>query len=74
MSEQHSKYHREIKPGVWVDCYDVIKAWAVSNPADAHPIKKMLMPGTRGSKDGIQDRREAIQSIERAIQLEETSL
>ena len=22
-----SKYHREIKPGVWVDVYDVLNAW-----------------------------------------------
>lgn len=66
-----SKYHREIKPGVWVDVYSVLVAFGVTNPADAHAIKKLLMPGMRGHKDGVQDRREAIASIQRAIEIEE---
>lgn len=66
-----SKYLREIKAGVFVDVYDVLAAWGVTNPADAHAIKKMLQPGKRGSKCGIQDRLEAIESINRAIAIEE---
>lgn len=69
----HSKYHREIKPGVFCDVYSVLVAFGVTNPADAHAIKKLLMPGMRGHKDGIQDRREAIASIQRAIEIEEGS-
>lgn len=65
-----SKYHRQIH-GVWLDVYDILTAYGVTNPADAHAIKKMLMPGQRGEKDGIKDRREAIASIERAIRIEE---
>ena len=64
-----SKYHVQIK-GQWVDVYDILTAYGVTNPADAHAIKKMLRPGSRGAKDGIQDRREAIASLERAIELE----
>jgi len=64
-----SKYHVQIK-GQWVDVYDIIVAYEVTNPADQHAIKKMLCPGKRGAKDGIQDRREAIASLERAIELE----
>jgi len=64
-----SKYHVQIK-GQWVDLYDILTAYSVTNPADAHAIKKMLCPGKRGAKDGIQDRREAIASLERAIELE----
>lgn len=63
-SAQRSKYHREIKPGVWADAYDVFNAWKVP-PALQHAIKKLLMPGERGSKGYIQDLDEAIQSIER---------
>lgn len=66
-----SKYHREIKPGVFIDVYSVLVAFGVTNPADAHAIKKLLMPGMRGHKDGVQDRREAIASIQRAIEIEE---
>jgi hypothetical protein len=65
-----SKYHVQIK-GQWVDVYDILTAYSVTNPADAHAIKKMLCPGRRGAKDGIQDRQEAIVSLQRAIELEQ---
>lgn len=73
-----NKYSREIKTiiidgidhVIYVDVYDVLKAFNVANPAMAHAIKKMLAPGQRGAKDTIQDMKEAIQSIERAIELE----
>jgi len=65
-----SKYHVQIK-GQWVDVYDILTAYSVTNPADAHAIKKMLCPGKRGAKDGIQDRQEAIVSLQRAIELEQ---
>ena len=65
-----SKYHVQIK-GQWVDVYDVLTAYSVTNPADAHAIKKMLCPGKRGAKDGIKDRQEAIVSLQRAIELEQ---
>ena len=63
-----NKYQRTIK-GVTVDVYDVLVAFGVTCPAMAHAIKKMLMPGQRGSKDAEQDKREAIQAIERSIEL-----
>lgn len=63
-----NKYQRTIK-GVTVDVYDVLVAFGVTCPAMAHAIKKMLMPGQRGSKDAEQDKREAIQAIERSIDL-----
>jgi len=44
-STARSKYHREIKPGVWVDVYDVLNAWVVQNPALQHLVKKALQPG-----------------------------
>ena len=65
-----SKYHVQIK-GQWVDVYDILTAYGITNPADAHAIKKMLCPGKRGAKDGIQDRQEAIVSLQRAIELEQ---
>jgi len=64
-----SKYHVLIN-GKLTDVYDILVAYGVTNPADAHAIKKMLCPGQRGVKGGIQDRREAIASLERAIELE----
>lgn len=71
LENNKSKYHREIKKGVLVDVYDVLSAFEVINPAMQHALKKMLAPGKRGAKDAIQDMKEAIQSIERAIELEQ---
>lgn len=68
---RQNKYHREIKPDVWVDIYDVLKAFNVTNPATAHAIKKLLAPGQRGIKSTDQDLLEAIQSIERAREIEQ---
>lgn len=65
-----TKYQREIKPNVFVDVYDVLLAFNVTNPATQHAIKKLLAPGRRGVKSADQDLKEAMQSIERAIELE----
>lgn len=65
-----NKYLRDLK-GIQVDVYDVLKAFEVTNPATQHAIKKLLCTGIRGYKDGLTDLRESLQSIERAIELEE---
>jgi len=65
-----NKYQREIKPGVVVDVYDVLEAFNVTCPALAHGIKKLLMPGARGAKSAEQDKREALASITRSIELD----
>jgi hypothetical protein len=66
----HSKYHREIKPGVWVDVYDVLHAWRVQNPALQHLVKKALQPGGRGHKTREQDMIDIVASALRAGELE----
>lgn len=66
--EDTNKYARTIHE-VEVDVYDVLVAWNVTCPATQHAIKKLLMPGKRGSKDKLQDLEEAGQAIERAIEL-----
>jgi hypothetical protein len=66
---KHSKYHREIKPGVFVDVYDVLHAWGVHNPAMQHLIKKALQPGERGHKTKDQDMADIVASALRAREL-----
>lgn len=66
----HNKYMREIKPGVWVDVYDVIQAWKVTNSAQQHLIKKALQGGQRGHKDYETDMHDIIASATRAIELD----
>ena len=65
---QPNKYQRAIK-GVTVDVYDVLDAFGVTCQARGHAIKKLLMAGQRGHKDEAQDLREAVQAIERSIDL-----
>ena len=65
-----SKYQREIKPDVFVDVYDVLQAWGVTNPALQHLIKKALQPGGRGHKDLETDLQDIIDSAIRAKDLE----
>jgi hypothetical protein len=55
---------------LFIDVYDVLKAFDVVCPAMQHAIKKMLCSGQRGVKDSIRDKREAIDSINRSIELE----
>lgn len=72
-----NKYHREIKRikcecgtthSVWVDVYDVLRAFNVICGAVAHAIKKLLAPGLRGSKSERQDISEAKDSLGRAVE------
>lgn len=65
-----NKYSREIKPGVFVDVYDVIHAWKEQNPALQHLLKKALQAGGRGHKDREQDLLDIIASAKRAYELE----
>jgi hypothetical protein len=55
---------------ITIDVYDVLKAFNVQNPAIQHAIKKLLKGGERGVKSKVQDYTEAIESITRAIELE----
>ena len=68
--ESDNKYLHEIKPGVFVDVYDVLMAWNVSNPALQHLIKKALQAGERGHKSREQDLQDIIDSAIRAKELE----
>lgn len=68
--EADNKYLHEIKPGVFVDVYDVLMAWNVTNPALQHLIKKALQAGSRGHKSREQDLQDIIDSAIRAKELE----
>jgi hypothetical protein len=64
-----NKYQVSCKE-ITIDVYDVLKAFKVKNPAIQHAIKKLLKGGERGVKTKSQDYTEAIESINRAIELE----
>ncbi len=48
------------------DVYDVLEAFGIACPARQHAVKKLLMPGQRGSKGYDKDCNEAINSVEQS--------
>lgn len=66
-----NKYQRLV-PSTTIDVYDVLTAWNVTNPAIQHAIKKLLQPGQRGHKTKSEDLQEALVSLQRAIEIEES--
>lgn len=65
----HNKYMREVKPGVWCDVYDVLRAWKVEDPCLQHLLKKALASGQRGHKDLKEDLDDILASAKRAVEL-----
>lgn len=70
------KYLRTIRPAtgaeqsIEIDVYCVLVAFAVTCPATAHAVKKLLCGGLRGKGDRLADLAGAKAAIERAMQLE----
>jgi hypothetical protein len=73
-SDTHSgsKYLRDVQlVGGKIDVYAVLVAFGVSCPARQHAIKKLLCAGLRGKGDELQDLRESIDAVRRAIEIKE---
>lgn len=66
---QNNKYNREIKKGVFVDVYDVLRAFSVSDPALQHLVKKALAVGQRGHKSTKEDYEDIVASAKRALEI-----
>lgn len=66
---QRNKYMREILPDVWVDVYDVIEAFEVTDGGMQHALKKILATGTRGHKDETEDREDILASVKRSNEI-----
>lgn len=67
-----SKYRKEIKGQFEdgrIDVYSVLATFEVTDPGLQHAIKKLLMPGQRGKNTFEKDLVEAIDAIQRAINL-----
>ena len=70
---RENKYNREIigldGTVTTVDCYRVIDAFHVADPATQHAIKKLLCLGLRGHKDYLTDIDDSIESLQKAKKL-----
>ena len=69
---KHSHYHKPLPKGLThVDVYWVLRLFDVRDPCLQHAIKKLLVAGGRGAgKDFSRDVQEAIDSCQRAIEME----
>ena len=66
-----TKYSHYYKPCPYdhIDVYRVIELFGVTDPCVQHAIKKLLTGGKRGTKGVVTDWKEAIATLERAIEM-----
>lgn len=70
MPRKHSHYFKNVQHLNDLDVYRVLKLFNVTDPCIAHAVKKLLVAGGRGAgKDIRQDLREAIDSVDRALEM-----
>lgn len=68
--EKYPHYFKRIPEGMThLDVYAVLQLFGVTDQATGHAIKKLLVPGVRGTKSKAQDIQEAIDTLERWKQL-----
>jgi hypothetical protein len=67
---KHSHYYKDVSKLKHIDVYRVLKLFNVTDPCLQHAIKKLLVAGGRGAGKGAeQDIREAVDSLNRALQM-----
>lgn len=68
-NRKHSHYFKDVSHLKEVDVYRVLRLFEVTDPCVQHAVKKLLCSGQRGAKDKERDLREAVDSINRALQM-----
>ena len=72
MKKEYSHYYKKIPDGVsYIDVYRVLELFGVNDPAIQHAVKKLLVAGGRGHKDLEKDVKEAVDSLNRWIEMRE---
>ncbi len=66
---EHSHYFKSVAHLTHIDVYRVLALFEVTDPSIQHAVKKLLCAGKRGQKDVGRDYQEAIDSINRALQM-----
>jgi hypothetical protein len=68
----YSHYYKKIPDGVaYIDVYRVLELFGVNDPAIQHAVKKLLVAGGRGHKNLEKDVKEAVDSLNRWIEMRE---
>lgn len=66
---KHSHYFKDVSGLEKIDVYRILELYGVTNPCLQHAIKKLLCSGGRGAKDSIQDIQEAIDTLNRRLEM-----
>ena len=69
-TSKFNHYYRDVRHLDKIDIYRFCDLFGVTGPLE-HALKKIACAGKRGSKDYEKDLREAISSIERALEMRE---
>ena len=69
MSKKHSHYYKNVAHLESIDVYRVLELFDVTDPCLQHAVKKLLCAGVRGVKDQNKDIQEAIDSLQRALEM-----
>lgn len=67
--QKHSHYKKDVSHLKTIDVYRVLDLFNVESNAVGHAIKKLLCSGQRGAKDHKQDIQEAIDSLNRHLEM-----
>lgn len=65
---KHKHYFKPC-PFNHIDIYRVIRLFEINDPCLQHALKKIMVSGGRGSKTGSQDIQEAIDSLNRYLDM-----
>ena len=69
-ARKHPHYFKDVSHLKDIDVYRVLKLFNVTDPCIQHAVKKLLVAGGRGAgKDIERDLREAVDSLNRALQM-----
>jgi len=70
--KEYNHYYKKVPEGVeYIDIYRVLEMFDVNNPSIQHAIKKLLVAGGRGHKDIHKDIKEAVDSLNRWLEMRE---
>lgn len=69
MSQKHSHYHKDVSHLKSIDIYRMLELFGVTDQALGHAVKKLICAGQRGSKSFEQDVREAVDTLNRRLQM-----
>lgn len=69
MTRKHNHYFKNVAHLKTVDVYRVLDLFEVTDQALGHAVKKLLVAGGRGAKDWRKDVQEAIDTLQRRLEM-----